>query len=50
MTGAVFVYSSAISIEAMLCSTGMRWKEMPSGGLKPVAPPWLSSSVRSMYQ
>ena len=23
---------------------------IPSGGVKPVAPPWLSSSLRSMYQ
>ena len=38
------------SIVARLLSLGMRWNLMPSGGLNPVAPPWLSSSLRSMYQ
>ena len=38
------------SIVARLLSSGTRWKEIPSGGLKPVTPPWLSSSVRSMNQ
>ena len=37
-------------MDARLLSGGTRWKEMPSGGSKPVAPPWLISSVRSMYQ
>ena len=38
------------SMEIRLLSLGMRWKRIPSGGVKPVAPPWLSSSLRSMYQ
>ena len=39
-----------MSIEPMLWSPGMRLKRMPAGGLKPVAPPWLRSSVRSIHQ
>jgi hypothetical protein len=38
------------SIEAMLLSDGIRWNEIPGGGVNPVAPPWLNSSVRSIYQ
>ena len=37
-------------MDARLFSAGMRWNDIPGGGVKPVAPPWLSSSVRSMYQ
>ncbi len=38
------------SMEDILLSGGIRWKEIPCGGVNPVAPPWLNSSVRSMYQ
>src|SRR5436190_110835 len=34
----------------LLAGARMRWKRTPGGGWKPVAPPWLRSSVRSMYQ
>ena len=37
-------------MDERLSSGGMRSNEMPSGGSKPVAPPWLISSVRSMNQ
>src|SRR5437667_3719719 len=37
-------------MDARLLSGGTRWNLMPSGGWKPVAPPWLSSSVRSIHQ
>ena len=33
----------------MLWSPGMRLKRTPAGGWKPVAPPWLRSSVRSIH-
>ena len=42
--------SLATSMDARLLSGGTRWKEIPSGGVNPVAPPWLNSSVRSMNQ
>ena len=42
--------SLATSMDAKLLFGGTRWKEMPSGGVNPVAPPWLNSSVRSMNQ
>src|SRR4030095_4199602 len=29
---------------------GMAWTDIPAGGVNPVAPPWLNSSVLSMYQ
>ena len=37
-------------MEARLSVSGMRANEMPSGGSKPVTPPWLNSSLRSMNQ
>ena len=40
--------SPATSIVASDLVFGMRWNLIPFGGLKPVAPPWLSSSLRSM--
>ena len=41
--------SPRTSIVARLLSVGMRLNLMPSIGLKPVAPPWLSSSERSIH-